>query len=79
MFEVDVKNMKKGRGGGGDQLGFGVLIQSKSLLKTSITQSFCLARTLLRPYFTTRSHDGSHIILDPVTDIWNAPKRGFKK
>ena len=27
-FEVDVKNMtEKGRGGGGDQLGFGVLIR----------------------------------------------------
>ena len=29
MFEVDVKNMteeEEGRGGGGDQLGFGVLI-----------------------------------------------------
>ena len=30
MFEVDVKNMmEKGRGGGWDQLGFGVLINLK--------------------------------------------------
>ena len=26
MFEVDVKNVTEWRGGGGDQLGFGVLI-----------------------------------------------------
>ena len=37
MFEVDVKNMTKGRGGEEeDQLGFGVLIELKSSIKCRI-------------------------------------------